>query len=95
MRTLWLPLILFLPGCTFFSFSNNGPGPRPAAELKDISPAVYIVLGVFCLILVAAVLAILFKESKQHDLPFGKGDEKGLAFMLALFAGLVVLLLVG
>lgn len=89
MRPLWLPLILFLPGCTFFSFGPDGVGPRPQ---PNASPGLYVVLAVFCLILVLSVGAALFREPRPH--PHG-ADEKGLALILALFAGLVVLLLAG
>ncbi len=91
MRKFWPLLILLLPGCTFFSFTNNGPGPRPASELKDVSPAIYIVLALFAVILVVSVGAALFKE----ETPGPGRDAKGLAMMMAFFAALVILLLVG
>ncbi|GEM_PF-4127415 len=92
MRKLWPLLILLLPGCTFFSVTNNGPGPRPASELKEVSPAIYIVLALFAVILVVSVFAAIFKE-QQSQSPVR--DDKGVAMMMALFAALVVMLLVG
>lgn len=89
-----LPLLVFLPGCTFFTSSNGGPVPRSAAELKDVSPALYIVIGLFCLILVACVGAMLFKKS----VPDASGrlpEDKMLAFFLAALSTVVILLLVG
>jgi hypothetical protein len=94
MRKLWPLLILLLPGCTFFSFGNNGVIPRTTAEMKEVSPGLYIVLAIFVFILLLSVAAALFKESRPRE-PFTGPDEKGMAMMLAVFAALVVLLLVG
>ncbi len=93
MRRYWPLLMLALPGCTFFTSSGGNPVPRSAAELKDVSPALYIVLAVFSLIMVASVLAILFKDEKS--VPHHGDPTKMFAFFIACFAGLVVLLLVG
>jgi heme/copper-type cytochrome/quinol oxidase subunit 2 len=93
MRRLLPPLIFLLPGCTFYSWGNSVT-PRSAAELKDVSPAVYIVLAVFCLILVACVAAMLFRKSacNGHGRP---AADNVLAFFLAALSAAVILLLVG
>jgi hypothetical protein len=93
LRACWPLPVLTLPGCTFYSWGNTVT-PRPAAELQDVSPAVYVVIAVFCLILVAAVGAVLFKDEKQPE-QFRDGAGRAFATVLAVFAGLVVLLLVG
>lgn len=92
MRRLLPLLICLLPGCTFFNNSNGVP--RSAAELKDVSPALYIVLGLFCLILVACVGAMLFKKS-EPDANGRVPEDKFLAFFVAGLCTLVILLLVG
>ena len=93
MRRLLPLLICLLPGCTFYSWGNSVT-PRSAAELKDVSPALYIVLGLFCLILVACVGAMLFKKS-EPDANGRVPEDKFLAFFVAGLCTLVILLLVG
>jgi nitrate reductase NapE component len=95
MKTSWPLLILaLLPGCTFYSSSNGNIVPRSAAELKEVSPALYIVIGLFCLILVACVGAMLFQKS-EPDASGRFPEDKVLAFFLAALSTAVVLLLVG
>lgn len=91
MRKLWPLLTLLLPGCTFFSWSD-GVKPRTASDIKDVNPGLYLILAVFCLILVGSVLATLFKETPKKE-PFSGPSDKDLSFFLAVLAGLVVLLL--
>ena len=94
MRRLLPLLICLLPGCTFYSWGNSVT-PRSAAELKDVSPAVYIVLAVFGLILVACVAAMLFRKSEPCQPGSDPHGAKVLAFFLAVLSTLVILLLVG
>ena len=62
MRKLWPLLLLLLSGCTFYSW-DKVVQPRSAAELKDISPAIYIVIAVFVLILVGCVVRMLLPDA--------------------------------
>lgn len=95
MKTNWpLLMLALLPGCTFFTNSNGSPAPRSAAELKDVSPALYIVLALFGLILVACVAALLFKKS-ECDASGRMPEDKVLSFFLAALCTAVILLLVG
>jgi hypothetical protein len=86
-------LILCTPGCTFYTWGNSIT-PRSAAELHEVSPAVYIVLGLFCLILVTCVAALLFRKS-EPDASGRVPDDKLFPFFLAVLSTAVVLLLVG
>ena len=89
MRKLWPLLILLLPGCTFYSWSD-GVRPRKTSELADISPVIYLVIAMFCLLLIAASAFAMFRERTPHS-----GEEKAVAFIGAILTALVVLLLVG
>ena len=92
--------LLTQTGCTFYSW-GNGVQPRTASELKDISPAIYIVLAIFSVILIASVACALFCKTtkaaveKDRDFFARESSERGVAVALAFVATLVILLLVG
>ena len=80
--------ILMLPGCTFYSW-GDGVKARKVSELADISPVVYVILSVFCVILIVSIACALFRKAKENP------DDTLVASFTALIATLVILLLVG
>jgi membrane associated rhomboid family serine protease len=77
---------MLLPSCTFYSFGDHGIKPLKTTELADISPVIYLILAIFCIILIVSVACALFRESR---------DAQGVGAFAAVFAALVILLLVG
>lgn len=85
MRKLYpLAFLILIPGCTFYTM---GPPPHALtkSELAEISPVIYLVIAMFCLILLVSITCGLFGKSERQQ-SFG-------IFVAIVTSGVVLMLL--
>jgi heme/copper-type cytochrome/quinol oxidase subunit 2 len=83
---LSLVMLSLLSGCTFCDMNEKGR-QRTAEEMKNVSPAQYIILGVFVVIMVIAVVVSLCMSTS------GGADSTIPPLLIAFIATAVVLVL--